>query len=94
MKNKWSIIVLIVAIIILVVILVVGQTGRKQAGDNGAAIILPEATGDAGDTAEAIIKMAENEADILVAESADLDLMDSELQSLDSLENVYDENEL
>lgn len=97
MKLNRNIVMPVIVIVVIAVILIVGGSDNQiNVADNNIysgdqpEVVLPQAKADVDATVDAIIAMAENEANILLAENTDLDLVDLEIQSLDDFGNAYD----
>ncbi len=95
MKSKWNIILIVIIVVILLAILIFGKTDKIDKTEiEEPEIVLPEPTADATSTIDSILKLIENEADILESQEIDSNLIDSEIQEFDDFGNIYNEQEI
>ncbi len=93
MKSKWNIGLIVIVVIILLAILIFGGTD-KLIPPKEKKIVLPEPTANVDSTIDALLKLVENEADILGSQEIDSSLIDSEIQEFNDFGNIYNEQEI
>jgi hypothetical protein len=94
MKSKWNIILIVIVVIILLAILIFGRTEEASKVGKEVEIVLPEPTADTNSTIDSLLKLVENEADMLESQEIDSSLINAEIQEFDDFGNIYNEEEI